>query len=162
MNIKKVDDKPMVIHTKKKATLHIVKKKCKDKPKHKIKLASFAKSRRVKLSNGYVNNPRLRKLKLDRKARAEALPKKKGTINSNVKAVSAVGASATFDQMEGGNEVNEAAMVAYGVAQSVAGVTKKNSEIYRSGIRRMKIKGLVEGRVNKELKETVLLDQVIC
>ena len=150
----------MVIHTKKKATLHIVKKKCKDKPKHKIKLASFAKSRRVKLSNGYVNNPRLRKLKLDRKVRAEALPKKKGTINSNVKAVSAVGASATFDQMEGGNEVNEAAMVAYGVAQPVAGVTKKNSEIYRSGMRRMKIKGLVEGRVNKELKETVLLDQV--
>lgn len=38
MNIKKVDDKPMVIHTKKKATLHIVKKKSKDKPKHKIKL----------------------------------------------------------------------------------------------------------------------------
>lgn len=138
MNIKKVDDKPMVIHTKKKATLHIVKKKCKDKPKHKIKLASFAKSRRVKLSNGYVNNPRLRKLKLDRKVRAEALPKKKGTINSNVKAVSAAGASATFDQMEGGNEVNEAAMVAYGVAQSVAGVTKKSSEIYRSGMRRMK------------------------
>ena len=27
MNIKKVDDKPMVIHTKKKATLHIVKKR---------------------------------------------------------------------------------------------------------------------------------------
>ena len=47
MNIKKVDDKPMVIHTKKKATLHIVKKKSNDKPKHKIKLASFAKSRRV-------------------------------------------------------------------------------------------------------------------
>lgn len=160
MNIKKVDDKPMVIHTKKKATLHIVKKKCKDKPKHKIKLASFAKSRRVKISNGYVNNPRLRKLKLDRKARAEALPKKKGTINSNVKAVSAAGASATFDQMEGGNEVNEAAMVAYGVVQPVAGVTKKSSEIYRNGMRRMKIKGLVEGRVNKELKETVLLDQV--
>ncbi len=65
MNIKKVDDKPMVIHTKKKATLHIVKKKSKDKPKHKIKLASFAKSGRVKISNGYVNNPRLRKLKLD-------------------------------------------------------------------------------------------------
>lgn len=65
MNIKKVDDKPMVIHTKKNATLHIVKKKSKDKPKHKIKLASFAKSRRVKISNGYVNNPRIRKLKLE-------------------------------------------------------------------------------------------------
>lgn len=138
MNIKKVDDKPMVIHTKKKATLHIVKKKCKDKPKHRIKLASFAKSRRVKISNGYVNNPRLRKLKLDRKAREEALPKKKGTINSNVKAVSAVGVSAALNHMEGGNEVKEAAMVAYGVAQPVAGVTKKSSEIYRNGLRRMK------------------------
>ena len=138
MNIKKVDDKPMVIHTKKKATLHIVKKKCKDKPKHKIKLASFAKTRRVKISNGYVNNPRLRKLKLDRKAREEALPKKKGTINTNVKNVSAVGVSAALNHMEGGNEVKEAAMVAYGVAQPVAGVTKKSSEIYRNGLRRMK------------------------
>ena len=92
----------------------------------------------MKLSNGYVNNPRLRKHKLDRKARGEALPKKKGAINSNVKAVSALGASAALDQMEGGNEVKETAMVAYGVAQPVAGVTKKSSEIYRNGLRRMK------------------------
>lgn len=56
MNIKKVDDKPMVIHTKKKATLHIVKKKSKDKPKHKITVCNLFSSCAGCVTTHIVNN----------------------------------------------------------------------------------------------------------
>ena len=84
MKIKRVDNKPMVIHTKQKAKLHV----------RALKKASIKGNKAYTIS-------RNSKIKSD----AGVAVKKK---NSSIKVAGAVGTQAALSHMEGGDEIRDA------------------------------------------------------
>ena len=159
MNIKKMDDKPMVIHTKEKAKLHI-----KQEPEAKIKgrnILVVERSPKIARANtegvadskkvarkgnpdqinhkeGSVVKEEVRKsvqkengvytqYNKSKQDRGKKISKKNGTVGS----VTSVGAKATLDQMEGGNEVYESYMVAKNLPRPVESATDAGRRLYR-------------------------------
>lgn len=159
LNIKKVDDKPMVIHTKEKAKLHI-----KQEPEAKIKgrnILVVERSPKIARANtegaadskkvarkgnpdqinhkeGSVVKEEVRKsvqkendvytqYHKSKQDRGKKISKKNGTVGS----VTSVGAKATLDQMEGGNEVYGSYMVAKNLPRLVESATDAGRRLYR-------------------------------
>lgn len=142
MKIKKVDDKPMIIHTKKKAKIHIHKrqeKELKVKPDdkqnkkqiQKLKVASKKQQKgRLKNANGkkFVNKERLSRLKQIRDASNQSIKIK----TTNLKVATATGVKAATDQLEGGKEIRESAAIAYAVATPVVRASKRTTSMITS------------------------------
>lgn len=159
LNIKKVDDKPMVIHTKEKAKLHI-----KQEPEAKIKgrnILVVERSPKIARANtegaadskkvarkgnpdqinhkeGSVVKEEVRKsvqkengvytqYHKSKQDRGKKISKKNGTVGS----VTSVGAKATLDQMECGNEVYGFYMVAKNLPRLVESATDAGRRLYR-------------------------------
>ena len=158
MKIKRVDDKPMVIHTKEKARIHT----------HNLKQAKIKGSniytveRSPKTSNASVEKAKAIGAK-NRKTSAvepkksyrkstiyQAETKDKGlfrfrqniresnasikTKQSNLHIAGRTGAMATGavnDQLEGGQEVSQAAYLAYEAARPVIGTTSRGADLFR-------------------------------
>ena len=93
MKIKKVDDKPMVIHTKKKAKLHT----------HEPKKAS------IKDSNIYTVDKAKKGMFRQYRAALKESKQSIKTKNSSIKVAGATGAQTALSQME----VRDAANIAY-------------------------------------------------
>ena len=122
MKIKKVDDKPMVIHTKKKAKLHTHEpKKASIKAANiytvdrspKIKGAKIATTENKKFRRSTIHPVDKAKKGMFRQYRA-ALKESKQSIktkNSSIKVAGAAGAQTALSQMEGGEEVRDAVRV---------------------------------------------------
>ena len=159
MKIRKVDDKPMVIHTKEKAKIH----------------AHEPKGAKIKGSNIYTveRGPKVHDAKaneMDKKASAKLMlqksaggkrtyrkstihqsePKNKGlsrfkqnlkesntsikTKNTNLHIAGRTGAltaGAVTEQMEGGQEVSQAAYLAYEASRPVTGTASKGAALFR-------------------------------
>lgn len=142
MKIKKVDDKPMIIHTKKKAKIHIhnrQEKELKVKPDdkqnkkqiQKLKVASEKQQKR-KLKNvnskKFVNKERLNRLKQIRDASNQSIKIK----TTNLRVAATTGAKAATDQLEGGKEIKEAASIAYTVATPAIKASRKTASTINS------------------------------
>ena len=135
MNIKKVDDKPMVIHTKQKPKLHTHEKKQaaikgnniytvnhdptkKKMPEGKYRKSTVHQSEKNGLLSKYSRN-----LKQSR----QSIKVK----NTSLRNAGMVGGKVASDQLEGGQEIIEAGMIAYEVSRPVANTTSKGAELFK-------------------------------
>ena len=135
MKIKKVDDKPMVIHTKQKAKLHT----------HEPKQAA------IKGSNVYTVDRDPTKKKADngkyRKSTVHQVQKegmfskyrkqmKQAGQSIKVKDFSLrnagmVGGKVMTDQIEGGQEIQQSAMIMYEASKPVTGTASRGAELFK-------------------------------
>lgn len=146
MKIKKVDDKPMVIHTKEKAEIH----------SHEPKKAEingsniYTVQRGPKIASTKVNDNTDKK-KIYRKSTVhQAEKKEKGlskfkrniresktsikTKNTNLHIAGrpgALAAGAVTEQVEGGQEVSQAAYLAYEASRPVTGTASRGASLFR-------------------------------
>ena len=132
MKIKKVDDKPMVLHKKEKAKLHIRQpKKASIKAANiytvdrsqKIKGASIATTENKKFRRSTIHSVDKVKRGMFSQYR-DALKESKQSIktkNSSIKVAGAAGAQTALGQMEGGDEVRDAVNIAYVATGPVTG-----------------------------------------
>ena len=172
MNIKKVDDKPMVIHTKEKAKIH----------SHVPKGASIKGSniytvdRSPKIKGSAVANEKqsksyrkstIHKTKADRTGRISKFCK--GIQNSNqpikvkkttLRNAGVVGAKTATDHMEGGREVQQAAGIMYEASKPVTGTASRGAALFKRqaiAAKQRKIKQVQAGKkiAKKAAKKTV-------
>jgi cell wall-associated NlpC family hydrolase len=146
LKIKKVDDKPMVIHTKEKAEIH----------SHEPKKAEingsniYTVQRDPRIASTKVNDNTDKK-KIYRKSTVhQAEKKEKGlskfkrniresktsikTKNTNLHIAGrpgALAAGAVTEQVEGGQEVSQAAYLAYEVSRPVTGTASRGASLFR-------------------------------
>ena len=170
MKIKKVDDKPMVIHTKKKAKLHTHEpKKASIKASNiytvdrspKIKGSKIATTENKKFRRSTIHPVDKAKKGMFRQYRA-ALKESKQSIktkNSSIKVAGAAGAQTALSQMEGGEEVRDAANIAYVATRPVTGTASRGAELFRRKAlaeKRKRIKKVEAGKklAKKTAKET--------
>lgn len=179
LKIKKVDDKPVIIHTKAKTKIHSHEVKATGIKGHnvysvnrspKIKSATTTQTigkgvvrRRGKTTyrkstihqnqdkRGGRIHQHNRNIKDDKKT-----TKKK---NSSIKLVGAAGVNAASNQMEGADEVRDAAMIAYGVTRPMTGAASKGAEFFRQkslAEKKRKIKKVESGRklARRQVKKT--------
>lgn len=145
MKIKKVDDKPMVIHTKEKAKIHA------HEPKGaKIKGSNIYTVERGPKTAGAKVTDTDRKKSYRKSTIHQSEPKNKGlsrfkrnyresntsikTKNTNLHIAGRTGAltaGAVTEQMEGGQEVSQAAYLAYEASQPVTGTASKGAALFR-------------------------------
>ncbi len=148
MKIKKVDNKPMVIHTKEKAKIHSHEPK-----KAKIRGSNiYTVQRGPKIASAKVNDNTDKK-KIYRKSTVhQAEKKEKGlskfkrniresktsikTKNTNLHIARRTGALVAGDgdvteQVEGGQEVSQAAYLAYEVSRPVTGTASRGASLFR-------------------------------
>ena len=145
MKIRKVDDKPMVIHTKQKAKIHT----------HEPKQAS------IKGSNIYTVNRDPTKKKtmegtyrkstvhqVSKEGRFAKLRKNVKESNQSIKVnnhslrnTGMVGGKVATDQIEGGEELQQSAMIMYEASRPVTGTASRGAELFkRQVINRQKLK----------------------
>ena len=144
MKIRKVDDKPMVIHTKEKAKIHA------HEPKGaKIKSSNiYTVERGPKTIGAKVSDDKKKSYRKSTIHQSE--PKNKGlsrfkrnlkesntsikTKNTNLHIAGRTGAlaaGAVTEQVEGGHEVSQAAYLAYEASQPVTGTASKGAALFR-------------------------------
>ena len=144
MKIRKVDDKPMVIHTKEKAKIHA------HEPKGaKIKGSNiYTVERGPKTIGAKVSDDRKKSYRKSTIHQSE--PKNKGlsrfkqnlkesntsikTKNTNLHIAGRTGAlaaGAVTEQVEGGQEVSQAAYLAYEASRPVTGTASKGAALFR-------------------------------
>lgn len=143
LKIKKVDDKPVVIHTKEKVKIQTVEsKKLSIKGRNVLSREFTSKIKGATASteqNGSVNQ------KWEKQKVKDGAKKK----DSNLKYVGLAGAKTTTDQMEGGEELQQSAMVAYGIAKPITGTVSKTSEAVKQAMlaeRKRKLKVVEPGK----------------
>lgn len=132
MNIKKVDDKPMIIHTKEKAEIHIVKSKKSD----------IKDSETLKKSKGHMG---------EWKSGMKNVQQSIKTKGSSIKVVGAAGANNALNQMEGGDEVKDAAMVAYGATRPVAKTISKGANLINNRLMQKQVARIKKVDAGKNL-----------
>lgn len=142
---KKVDDKPMVIHTKKKAKIHMHEPK-----KAKIKGSNiYTVQRGPKIASAKINDTG--KKKSYRKSTIHQAEKKEKELskfkrniresNTSIKTkntnlhiagrTGAFAAGAVTEQVEGGQEVSQAAYLAYEASRPVTGTASRGASLFR-------------------------------
>ena len=146
LKIKKVDDKPMVIHTKEKAKIHSHEPK-----KAKIKGSNiYTVQRGPKIASAKVNDNTDKKNVYRKSTVNQAEKKEKGlskfnwniresktsikTKNTNLHIAGRTGAlaaGAVTEQVEGGQEVSQAAYLAYEVSRPVTGTASRGASLFR-------------------------------
>ena len=153
MKIKKVDDKPMVIHTKQKAKLHT----------HEPKQAA------IKGSNVYTVDRDPTKKKADngkyRKSTVHQV-QKEGMFSkyrkqmkqsgqsikvkdSSLRNAGMVGGKVMTDQIEGGQEIQQSAMIMYEASKPVTGTASRGAELFKRQVinqQKRKIKKVDAGK----------------
>lgn len=184
MNIKKVDDKPMVIHTKEKAKLHIKqepeakikgrnilvvekgpkiaganKEDMADRKKSTTKGKSEQKSQKV---NQAVKEEVRKVLQKKNGVYAQYQKSKKdrektiGKKNNTVRSVAPVGTMTALDQMDGGNEIYEAYRVAQTLVAPAVSAADAGRHLYRSQVAKAHEKKIKKVQAGRKIgKKTV-------
>lgn len=145
MKIKKVDDKPMVIHTKQKAKIHMHKPKQasikgsniytvdRDPTKKKTAEGTYRKSTVHQVSK----EGRFAKLRKNVKESNQSIK----VNNHSLRNAGMVGGKAATDQIEGGEELQQSAMIMYEASRPVIGTASRGAELFkRQVINRQKLK----------------------
>lgn len=178
MNIKKVDDKPMVIHTKEKVKLHI-----KQEPEAKIKgrnVLVVDKSPKIAGTDNKEVKPDGKKPTMKGKSNAkesvrQAVQKENGIHaqmqrtkqdskkaagkkNSTAGTVASVGAMTALDQMDGGNEVHESYQVARTLSAPVESTVNAGRRLYRSQAAKAQVKKIKKVQSGKKIGKKAVKD----
>ena len=177
MNIKKGDDKPMVIHTKEKAKLHV-----KREPETKIKgrnilvvekgpkIAGADKGNKAdgkKAAMKAKSNTKEEVRKAVQKENAMYASRQKSKQdskkdvskkNGTAKGAASVGAMAALDQMDGGNEVYESYMVARTLSAPAESAADAGRRLYRSQAARAKAKKIKKVQAGKKIGKKTAKD----
>ena len=167
MNIKKVDDKPMVIHTKEKAKLHI-----KNEPEAKIKgrnvlvvdkSPKIARADKTDMGTTSVKEA-VRKFMQKESGmyaqvqRAKQDKEKAIGKKSTAKAVASAGAITALDQMDGGNEVYESYQVARTLSAPVESAADAGRRLYRSQVAKAQAKKIKKVQSGKKIGKKAVRD----
>lgn len=163
LKIKKVDDKPMVIHTKQKAKIHA----------HESKQASIKGSSiytvdrdptKKKTVEGTHRKSTLHKVsKVDRFAKLRKNVKESNQSikvnNHSLRNAGMVGGKVATDQIEGGEELQQSAMIMYEASRPVTGTASRGAELFKRQVinkQKLKIKKVDAGKklAKKGAKET--------
>ena len=144
MKIRKVDDKPMVIHTKEKAKIHAHEPKgAKIKgsniytvergPKTIGAKVSDDKKKSYRKSTIHQSESKNKRLsRFERNYRESNTSIKTKNTNLHIAGrTGALAAGAVTEQMEGGQEVSQAAYLAYEASRSVTGTASKGAALFR-------------------------------
>lgn len=170
MKIKKVDDKPMVIHTKKKAKFHTHEpKKASIKASNiytvdrspKIKGSKIATTENKKFRRSTIHPVDNAKKGMFRQYWA-ALKESKQSIktkNSFIKVAGVAGAQTALSQMEGGEEVRDAVNIDYVATRPVTGTASKGAEIFRRKALAEKRKRIKKVEAGKKLAKKTAKDR---
>lgn len=174
MKIKKVDDKPMVIHTKEKTKIHSHQAKqasIKGNNVYTVSKASKIKNSAIDSSDGKsyqsgADRIRVKARKQYRKStvhdadiRENGISRFKRSIHesnasiktkkSNLHIAGVTAAKATTDQLEGGSEVQQASAIAYELSRPAVGTASKGAELFKKqaiAAKREKIKQVEAGK----------------
>lgn len=153
MKIKKVDDKPMVIHTKQKAKLHT----------HEPKQAA------IKGSNIYTverdptkkaaTHTKYRKSMVHQVQKEGMFSKYRKQVqqanqsvkvkNTSLRNAGMVGGKVMTDQIEGGQEIQQSAMIMYEASKPVTGTASRGAELFKQQVinrQKLKIKKVDAGK----------------
>lgn len=153
MKIKKVDDKPMVIHTKQKAKLHT----------HEPKQAAIKGSivytvdrdpTKKKADNGKYRKSTVHQVQKEgmfskyRKQMKQAGQSIK-VKDSSLRNAGMVGGKVMTDQIEGGHEIQQSAMIMYEASKPVTGTASRGAELFKRQVinqQKRKIKKVEAGK----------------
>ena len=163
LKIKKVDDKPMVIHTKQKAKIHA----------HESKQASIKGSSiytvdrdptKKKTVEGTHRKSTLHKVsKVDRFAKLRKNVKESNQSikvnNHSLRNAGMVGGKVATDQIEGGEELQQSAMIMYEASRPETGTASRGAELFKRQVinkQKLKIKKVDAGKklAKKGAKDT--------
>lgn len=153
MKIKKVDDKPMVIHTKQKAKIHT----------HEPKKASIKGSNiytvdrdptKKRTEGGTYRKSTVHQVKRESMLSRYRRNVKQSNQSIKVKDTSLrnagmVGGKAVTDQLEGGQEIQQSAMIMYEASKPVTGTASRGAELFRRQVinkQKQKIKKVEAGK----------------
>lgn len=180
MKIKKVDDKPMIIHKKAKTKIHSHEAKSTGIKDHNV----YSVKRSPKIMSATTATQTMGKGAVCRRGKTtyrkstihQNQEKRGGRIhqhnrnikddkkttkkkNSSIKLVGAAGVNAASNQMEGADEVRDAAMIAYGVTRPMTGAASKGAEFFMQkslAEKKQKIKKVESGRklARRQIKKT--------
>ena len=150
MKIRRTDEKPMTIHQKEKTMIHTHEGKRHEKQGKGIKQAEDNREREEKKQQGTtgkkkmsgdIRNSRRKKVPLTDREKEILLGRaflayqeSKQSIkskDSTIKSAAQAGGRAALDQMEGGNEVRDAAYTARTLAKPVTGTASKGAELFK-------------------------------
>lgn len=190
MNIKKADDKPMVIHTKEKAKLHVHTPKGAGIKGHNVyTIDRTPKIKGSMVKPGIDGNPgkgTFRKSTVHQNKRRSRNPlsmyqnkrkdssrsvkvgnagiknqgvRNKETKGSGIRNAGITGVGIAADQLEGGGEVRESAMIASTMAHPVIGIASKGAVLFHKKVleeRKSRIKKVETGRRigRKQVRDT--------
>lgn len=153
MKIKKVDDKPMVIHTKQKAKIHTHEPKQasikgsniytvdRDPTKKKGAEGSHRKSTVHKVSK----DGKLAMLRNSMKNANQSIK----VNNHSLRNAGMVGGKVMTDQIEGGQEIQQSAMIMYEASKPVTGTASRGAELFKRQVinqQKRKIKKVDAGK----------------
>lgn len=139
MKINKVDDKPMMIHTKQKAKIHTVEsKKAEIKGSNILATARESNVKSAKTGSGSFRKSTVHQVEKVRRGRIfryrqnlEQAKKSIKTKNSSIKIAGVAGVNSALDQLEGGEEIKQASGIAYGTVKPVSNAASKGATLFR-------------------------------
>lgn len=139
MKIKKVDDKPMIIHTKQKAKIHMVEsKKVEVKGRNILTASRVTNVTNAQAASGTYRKSTVHKVDKVKKGRIsqyrQNLKQAKQSIkvkDSSIKLAGAAGANSALDQLDGGEEIKQASGIVYGTVKPMSDVASKGAALFR-------------------------------
>lgn len=137
MKIKKIDDKPLVIHKKEKAKLHIKQPKEAAIKGSNIYTVDRSPLKKKTITDKEINSKgTLSRLKDLGKQKQQSIK----VNNKSLHVAGAVGAKTATDQMEGGKELQQSAMIAYEASRPVTGTASRGAKLFQKQVIEKKIK----------------------
>lgn len=171
MNIKKVDDKPMVIHTKKKAKLHIKQElEAKIKGRNVLtvdkgpKISGMDKEDKTVIKKSSAKEAVKNSMQKEKSMYAQVQRAKQdrekaiGKKNSTTKAVASAGAMIALDQMDGGNEVYESYQVTRVLSAPAESAADAGRRLYCSQAAKAQAKKIKKVQLGKKIGKKAVRD----
>lgn len=135
MKIKKVDDKPMVIHTKQKAKLHTHEPKQASIKESNIYTVVHDPTKKNTAKGNYRKSTvhQVQKERLFSKYRKQMKQSNQSikVKDNSLRNAGMVGGKVMIDQMEGGQEIQQASMIMYEASKPVTGTASRGAELFK-------------------------------
>lgn len=165
MKIKKVDDKPMVIHTKEKAKLHTHEPKQASIKGSNIYTVDRNPTKKKTAESGSHRKSTIHQIKREGKlakykSKMQAANQSIKVKNTSLRNVGMVSGKTVTDQMEGGQEIQQSAMIMYEASKPVTGTASRGAELFKRQViakQKQKIKKVDAGKkiAKKSAKKAV-------
>lgn len=163
LKIKKVDDKPMVIHTKQKAKIHAHESKQASIKGSSIYTVDRDPTKKKTVEGTHRKSPLHKVSKVDRFAKLRKNVKESNQSikvnNHSLRNAGMVGGKVATDQIEGGEELQQSAMIMYEASRPVTGTASRGAELFKRQVinkQKLKIKKVDAGKklAKKGAKDT--------